>query len=282
MERRKNLREALFWAAPRIVVASARTRESRDAVHLQEPRIGASLVAAVGPEDEPRFYLATAKHVIEHADDGSILFVRSKSESDENGRVAEFRRKRFFDEIWYSPKDLTLDVAITPLSVGEIRDALGIATVNVLPLTFLLNPFIDADLAYTHNFEELLFVGYPEGVWDPNSGFPIVRRGVTATPLKSDYGGQPAFLIDGPVYEGCSGGPVVVAERELIAPLQEPNQSWGRRIRLANRFAFLGMITDVIPDPKTKEQRLNLGRVVKSHVIFSAIDEYELLTSRPA
>jgi len=42
--------------------------------------------------------------------------------------------------------------------------------------------------------EEVVFIGYPNGIYDTVNLMPIARRGVTATPLQIDYNGKPLFL----------------------------------------------------------------------------------------
>jgi hypothetical protein len=41
--------------------------------------------------------------------------------------------------------------------------------------------------------EDVLFVGYPSGVWDQVNLMPILRRGTTATPLELDFEGAQAI-----------------------------------------------------------------------------------------
>jgi hypothetical protein len=280
MQRQRNLREALFWTTPRIVIESVRSADS--VKQLCRPEVGSSLVIATGRVGfEQTMYLATARHVVETAESGSIIFLRSKPETlaKTEPKVYEFRRTPF-SELWYYPTDKKLDVAITPLSFGELSAATDKVSITVLPLTQGVNHFVDANLAFTHDFEELLFSGYPEGLWDPDTGFPIVRRAVTATPLKSDYRGDPVFLIDGAVHHGCSGGPVLVVDKELVAPPQTQNGSWLERIREEDRFAFVGMIIEIVPDPETRETRLSLGKVLKAKKLFEVVREYETLTGR--
>ena len=56
--------------------------------------------------------------------------------------------------------------------------------------------------------EDVLFVGYPNGMFDKANNLPVARRGITATPATVDYGGRPVFLIDASVFPGSSGSPV--------------------------------------------------------------------------
>ena len=62
------------------------------------------------------------------------------------------------------------------------------------------------------SLEDVVFVGYPSGIYDSVSLLPIARRGTTATPVAVDYRGLPAFLIDASVFPGSSGSPVFLAQ----------------------------------------------------------------------
>ncbi|MCH8230625.1 MAG: hypothetical protein IIA53_09885 [Chloroflexi bacterium] len=63
-------------------------------------------------------------------------------------------------------------------------------------------------------FEEVIFVGYPVGMYDTKNFTPIMRSGTTATPVQLDYQGKPAFLIDASVFPGSSGSPVMLINKE--------------------------------------------------------------------
>jgi hypothetical protein len=56
--------------------------------------------------------------------------------------------------------------------------------------------------------EDILMIGYPNGIWDSVNNQPIFRRGVSATDPKLDYLGKTEFLIDAACFPGSSGSPV--------------------------------------------------------------------------
>jgi hypothetical protein len=69
------------------------------------------------------------------------------------------------------------------------------------------------DMQYIEAFEDVIFVGFPQGLWDKTNKTPTVRRGITATAIWQDYMGEPAFLNDGAVFPGNSGGPALIVDR---------------------------------------------------------------------
>jgi hypothetical protein len=57
-------------------------------------------------------------------------------------------------------------------------------------------------------YEEVLMIGYPNGIWDSANNMPILRRGVTATHPNLNYEGRREFMIDAACFPGSSGSPV--------------------------------------------------------------------------
>lgn len=58
--------------------------------------------------------------------------------------------------------------------------------------------------------EEVVMIGYPNGLWDSVNNKPIVRRGITATHPHFDYNGKQEFMIDAACFPGSSGSPVLL------------------------------------------------------------------------
>ncbi|MEB0261247.1 MULTISPECIES: hypothetical protein [unclassified Mucilaginibacter] len=58
--------------------------------------------------------------------------------------------------------------------------------------------------------EEILMVGYPNGIWDQINNKPILRRGITATHPNFDYNGQKEVMIDTACFPGSSGSLVFI------------------------------------------------------------------------
>jgi hypothetical protein len=59
---------------------------------------------------------------------------------------------------------------------------------------------------------DVLMIGYPRGISDEVNNLPIVRRGITATPLSRLYNGRPEFMVDMACFPGSSGSPVFVSD----------------------------------------------------------------------
>lgn len=66
----------------------------------------------------------------------------------------------------------------------------------------------EAELADLGALEDVVMIGYPNGIWDASNNMPIIRRGVTATHPNLNYKGREEFMIDAACFPGSSGSPV--------------------------------------------------------------------------
>lgn len=113
--------------------------------------------------------------------------------------------------------------------------------------------------------EEIVFIGYPSGLRDARNATPLIRRGITATPVWNDFEGEPVFLIDAGVFPGSSGSPVFILNQGAYATKQG--------LVVGNRLLFLGVISQSIIRPEaTANVFLGLGKVVKSGAVRAFVD----------
>jgi hypothetical protein len=237
-------------------------------------------------------FIVTNTHVVKSGEKGRLSFLLS----DKDGKpkwgerfILDFRKEDW--EAWYCNKDENLDVAILPF--GDLYLSFAIdgklifrrhITTDLIPKEEYLKE-IDA-------IEDIVFIGYPYGLWDEKNCLPIFRKGITASPITIDFEGQKKFLIDASVFPGSSGSPVFLFNQGSFNP-----KSGG--LKLGMRLLFLGILSDVferevegkieyhtekikyhskenekiIPVPITN-RLLNIGVVFKSSIITSTIEEF--------
>lgn len=82
-----------------------------------------------------------------------------------------------------------------------------------LDATWLLNP---QDRSNLRDIEQVLVIGYPNGLWDTHNNMPIARRGSTATHALAHYAGKRDFLVDVAAFHGSSGSPVFTYEAPMF------------------------------------------------------------------
>jgi hypothetical protein len=127
--------------------------------------------------------------------------------------------------------------------------------------------------------EDVFFVGYPRGLYDTANDTPIIRRGITATPIGLNWRGAPTFLIDGSVFRGSSGSPVFVHQRGEIREAGVDAAIRGHRSFLAGILSAVyqqpdtGTIVPAVDHGKVSfKQLMDLGIVYKTSAIRQTID----------
>jgi hypothetical protein len=94
--------------------------------------------------------------------------------------------------------------------------------------------------------EDVLVVGYPDGIWDSYNNAPIFRRGITATAPYLAFNGDTEFLVDCSIYPGSSGSPVFLSNSGTWA-----NREGGTVV--GTRVLFLGVVHAVAQHAVTGE-----------------------------
>jgi Trypsin-like peptidase domain len=154
--------------------------------------------------------IVTNKHVVAGTTEGKFYFTAKKGNSDEPDLgalipvpVAEFEKN------WLLHPDPTVDLAVFPIA-PVLRWLEGNGQ-RPFYKNFTTHILADTEfLASLTAIEDILMIGYPIGLWDSRHNFPIVRRGITATPPYVDFDGRTEFVIDCACFPGSSGSPVLL------------------------------------------------------------------------
>lgn len=166
----------------------------------------------------------------------------------------------------------------------------------IMPITHLLNQsmkigkrffFISLDksliptseeLSNLTLLEEIIMVGYPNGIWDKVNNMPIMRKGITATHPKINWNGKPEFMVDAACFPGSSGSPVFLFNQGSY-PVKSGGLTIGNRVKLLG-ILYAGPQCTITGDleivnvptrqrPITISQiPINLGVVIKSQKLF--------------
>lgn len=239
---------------------------------------GTAFVFNYQQEEKQYLFLVTNKHVIRGATNGRFFFTLSDGQSPQIGQRFDIQMSEF-EQQWFGHPDPEIDVAVMPLvpvlqqiqKMGKTVFYKSI-THNLIPTAEQMND-LDA-------IEEVVFIGYPNGIFDSKNLMPVVRRGTTATHLQIDYEGKPLFLIDASVFPGSSGSPVLIANTG--------GYSHKGGFVVGNRVLFLGIISSVaireeqgqiafisspvsqVPIVRT-QQMIDLGIVYKASTILETV-----------
>jgi hypothetical protein len=223
-------------------------------------------------------FLLASKHAIKDAISGRFFFTRAVGGQPALGETYNIVVEDF-EKRWFVPEDPKIDVAIMPLAwiLREFNtrgwQVYYRSISEEMSLGSRKGQGLDA-------IEEVIFMGYPSGIFDTKNFIPVARRGVTATPLNVDYGGLPQFLIDASVFPGSSGSPVFIVNTGSYSDRTG-------RLKIGNRVIFLGMISSLVMRREvthfefegegetlpflSTNQMVNIGVVYKASVIFDLV-----------
>ena len=228
-------------------------------------------------------FVVTNKHVIKDSIEGRLTFNQSDGEKPILSKVFTIEYPNF-EKQWIGHPQQDIDVAIMPfapvlneLSNKGVQIFFKSLTPDLIPSDKLLREEIDA-------VEDIVFVGYPSDIYDRRNLLPVVRKGITATPISVDFEGRPTFLIDASIFPGSSGSPVFLCNIGSYSPK-------GKGLVVGSRIFFLGVVASVfirkdlntielihIPTGKipvvATTQMVDLGIVYKAIVIKELIEEF--------
>lgn len=179
--------------------------------------------------------IVTNKHVVADKIRGFFQLTLTTNDGEPDfGRHERIELLDFANE-WIDHPDANVDLAICMF--GPILNQLHEMGKRPFfaPVTKNLIPDA-AQLAELNAVEDILMVGYPNGLWDSKNNLPIVRRGITATPVFRDYNGKDEFVIDAACFPGSSGSPVFIVNQGFI---YEKN---GNCLMGNSRILFLGVL----------------------------------------
>ena len=241
--------------------------------------VGTGFIVQYDWDNKSGFFLVTNKHVVKNAKKGRFFFIRGFEGKPLLGETYNIEISDF-EKAWFFHPNENIDVAVMPLvgifeKIGQNKGSIFFKSINQsLVPTAEQEQELDA-------IEEIVFVGYPNGIFDTTNHIPVFRKGITATPFRINYSGMPKFLIDGSIFPGSSGSPVFIFNKG----------SFSRRdggLRVGNRLLFLGLISEgylrneegkwnfveiptVLVPAIYVPQMINLGIVIKSSLVFETI-----------
>lgn len=229
--------------------------------------------------------LVTNEHVVKGMNQGK--FVMSECDENDNPIYTEhvvINIEENFEEKWISHPDSEIDLCVMPVNsiIQSSQKELGkrffyrIFDNTIIPTIQQLQ---DVDIA-----EDILMIGYPNGLWDAVNNMPIVRRGITATDVKLNHNGKREFVIDAACFPGSSGSPIILFNKGGYTDKKKGNLNWG-----GGRLLLLGILyagpqltvsgdIKIVTIPDVQEKALsishipnNLGYIIKSETLLDFV-----------
>jgi S1-C subfamily serine protease len=221
-------------------------------VQVEQPLADGTRTVATGflvsdptPDGRPRVVLVTANHVFDSmpSDEATVGY-----------------RVQSADGAWsFAPQKVEIRAEGKPLWTRDPdRDVAAIAIVAppafakaAIPLAWLASDDTLTKYQLAPG-EEMMVLGFPQGLSANPAGFPILRSGRVASYPLGPSAAYPTFLLDFRVFPGNSGGPVWLDE----APAAEAS---GQRIQF-----IAGMLTQQV---QKGGQNLEIGIVIQAQFI---------------
>lgn len=222
-----------------------------------------------GKPDQSIPLLVTNHHAVNNAKRVVVEFVERKGDMPDT-------TKKLFVEVDLGQlkkySDSKNDLAAAPIgSLLNSREAIG------QPLFFrsidpslVPAPDVFSELAA---MEEIVFIGYPSGLRDEKNSIPLIRRGITSTPVWNDFQGSPHFLIDAGVFPGSSGSPVFILNQGAYATKSG--------LSIGNRILFLGVLSETMLRQSNTEVYLGIGKVLRSDVVAQFLSNVARTLAEP-
>jgi hypothetical protein len=165
--------------------------------------------------------IVTNKHVVEDAATGRLYLHLAANPAAPDDSIEPSGKSVWvvlddFEARWVQHPDPDVDLCALPLAqtFGIIAGRGG----RVYYVHFSLNDIAtEIELAALTALDDVVMVGYPNGIWDSANNMPIFRKGVAATHPYHDYDGKREFLIDAACFPGSSGSPVLLFNQGAYA-----------------------------------------------------------------
>jgi hypothetical protein len=234
---------------------------------------------------QERLFLITNKHVVKNTINGHFSMLRSEIKNGiEEPLIGTSIMIPFNENNFIGHPDKDIDV--TAMNISTIFNNLNDSGNRVFRKNInedIIPKQEDYDI-FISPIEDIIFIGYPSGLYDTKNNLPIIRRGVTASPCYYNFNGNRTFLIDASVFPGSSGSPVFIYYAGT-----HPGKNG--EAYLGNRIYFLGIIAKVyqrqekgviklVDIPTTQalyteiNQTIDLGIVFKSDTIIETMNNY--------
>lgn len=151
--------------------------------------------------------IVTNKHVVNGAVRGQ--FVLTEKDSNDAPIIGKYHGFGFenFQNQWIHHPDPSIDLCVMPIAriLNQAQEKNQSFFYIPLDKSLLLT---NEELNELTAMEDIVMVGYPNGIWDKTNNMPIFRKGITATHPNLNWNGKPEFLIDAACFPGSSGSPI--------------------------------------------------------------------------
>lgn len=179
--------------------------------------------------------IVTNKHVIQNASIGKLIFSTSKNWEPLNNKHHTITITDF-EKAWTFHNSLDVDLCCMP--IAQLLEDTKKKNIELFYISLSTSNLpTEEDLADLTALEEVIMIGYPNGIWDSYNNKPIIRKGITATHPVLDYNNKKEFVIDMACFPGSSGSPVF-----LLSEGSYSSKKSGNFVIGGSKFFLLGTL----------------------------------------
>lgn len=212
-----------------------------------------------------RLFVVTNKHVVTGVLTGNFVLRKAVIKNGETAVVpGEGYTIPFNEANFIGHPSASVDVAA--MNISKIIQDLHATGNHVFwkNISTETSPKAEDIEKYIGPVEDVVFIGYPSGIWDSKNLLPVVRKGITATPYYVRFQGEPKFLIDASVFPGSSGSPVFIYYAGSY-----PDKAGN--LYAGNRAFFLGILAQVFQ--RTEQGGIKIKEVPTAQVAIAEVQQ---------
>lgn len=185
-------------------------------------------------ENQEVLTLVTNKHVVENSNVGRLVFTEASPNNKPKYGVKFSYSIDDFENAFIPHPDPNIDLCIMPVQ-PILEDAKVKYNKNffIISLDETLIPS-SKQIKELSVLEDIIMIGYPNGLRDEANNLPIIRRGVTAVHPKFNYNNKTDIVIDAACFPGSSGSPVCI--------FNQGSYTIGNAVNIGSRFFLLGIL----------------------------------------
>lgn len=185
-------------------------------------------------DDENVIVIVTNKHVIEGSTEVTVV-IHLAFDGSPSGKFKPYVISTDHEYVIRHPDE---DIDLCGVVFGPcIHHAESVG--ETLFHRNLTLPLVPTEEEWNHfdAIEDVTMVGCPRGINDEANNLPIVRRGITATPLSKKYNAKNEFMVDMACFPGSSGSPIFLYDRNGYFDRKENTYRLG-----ASRLKLVGVL----------------------------------------
>lgn len=146
--------------------------------------------------------IITNKHVIDKSQD--IMFMLTIQKTNNSLDYERFEIKNVLSKCILSDR-----YDLCAISIDEVYKESQLKNEKIVIPCITINDICsEEDLFEYGPITDVFVIGYPDAFVDLANNLPMARKGITSTPLYSNYDNRDVFVVDAGIIKGNSGSPV--------------------------------------------------------------------------